>query len=265
MHQVLELLRNRLAGKPDSARLAIVACGGGQRWVITAGILTLFQQLGIPADIYGGTSGGGLAVLFYADGGDPNRAMVLRCLTRKGFARDGKDVFIQKRRLLQGRPPMDLEGLIHQAFTIHQPLLWENLARSDKPIFLTATARDGRSIIQRLDGTTPDFCKAAAINTSRLPLLAHNPTDQTVLWDGTLSNDAPVAEALALGATHVLVIDPRGLNETAKGGRPLADRVLMEPQLRQRAPDLYQLWLNRRSNYRATMAHYQDDARVYWC
>jgi predicted patatin/cPLA2 family phospholipase len=261
MHQVLVLLRNRAAGKSNDATLAIVARGGGQRWVTAAGITTLFRLAGIEADIIGGTSGGALALLFYADGGCSGRAMVLRCLTSQGFARDGGAKFIQKRRLLQGQPPMNLVGLFDDAFTLRYPLLLEGLAASQRPIFVTATQRDGTGVTQRLDGTTAAFCREAAINTARLPLLAHDPKDTSVLWDGSLSNDAPIDEAFRLGASHVLVINPRGANQGSV--KPsLFDRLVMEPALKRQAPDLHKLWMNRHQNGQITMAKYADHPRV---
>jgi predicted patatin/cPLA2 family phospholipase len=251
-----------MLGGASQAVIAIVARGGGQRWVIPGGATTLLHVVGIHADIIGGTSGGALALLFYADGGCTSRAMVLSCLTKLGFDRQGGPKFISRRRLLQGQPPMDLVGLMDDAFTLRYPLHFHALASSQRPIFVTATHRDGTGLIQRMDGTTAEFCREAAINTSRLPLLAHDPTDTSVLWDGSLSNDMPIEEAFRLGATHVLVINPRGANQQ-RTKPSLFDRTVMEPILMRKAPDLHRLWVNRHQNGEATWAQYHDNPRVY--
>lgn len=263
MHPVLKIMGDVIAGLTKDAVVALIMPGGGQRWVISGGALTLLRILDFEADILGGTSGGALAMAFYADGGPAHRGMVLRCLTKQGFARDGKNVFIRRRRLLVGQPPMDLNGLLDNAFGIQYPLNLAGLAARKKPIFMTATRRNGEGVILHLNGTSAAFCRDAAHHTARLPLLAHDPTDQTVLWDGALSNDAPIEEAFRLGATHVLVINPRGANQ-GHSQRSGFDRWVMEPLLRQRAPDLCRLWVNRYQNAAQSWAKYANDPRVCW-
>lgn len=262
-HAVLDTIHRRLQGLPDNERLAVLAPGGGQRWVLPGGMGMRLRAHGLEADLVGGTSGGGLAMLFYADGGSTDRAMVLHSLTAQGFDQVGGTRFIDLRRILTGAPVMDTMGLIHDVFTQRYPILWDNLAAKKHPIFLTATMRNGESKVLRLDGTNANFCKAAALHTCRLPWIAHNPSDlETELWDGALSNDLPIDDALALGATQVLVLMTSGADEVGVKEESVVERLLIHRQIKTRCPQLHKLWATRSENHVATYARYRNDPRV---
>jgi predicted patatin/cPLA2 family phospholipase len=261
MHPVRQLILNRLAGKPDTAKLAIVASGGAQRWPIVGGMLARAKSHGLNADIMGGTSGGGLTILYIAAGNEPNDVMVLRHLTHKGFDRKGGRRFINLGNLFRGKPVLDVEGLIEDAFSKHFPVNWTHFAKLEKPTFLIATSPDGQKVVQRLDGQNVQYCKEAAKHTGRIPFISHTIKDKNVLWDGFLVDDFPISTAFELGATHVLALSCRGQNENTHKPHFLS-RYALGPFMKRHQPHLAHLIPTHYQNLQNTMAQYKNDKRV---
>lgn len=245
---VLELIHARLADKSsqpghrnDPYKLAIAAEDGSMRWVVAAGLLSRLEAHGIYPDLIVGTSGGGLAASYYAAGAMRQGAMTVRYLNAKGFNRDGRShKFINPWRLLNGRPVMDVHGAIHTVFTERVPLPWDALRRAPAPTWLTAVTREGELVLQPLHGQDKPAQQLSMVNTARIPFIAHNPRDASVMWDGGMVASIPVKEALELGATHVLIIRCKSGGDTITQLTKLSkiEKYLIHPRLRRHAPDL---------------------------
>lgn len=255
---VLELIHARLADRSsrpghrnDPYTLAVVAEDGSMRWVVAAGFLSRLEAHGIQADLILGTSGGGLAITYYAAGHTRHGSLSLRYLNKKGYDRDGKSKkFIDATRLLKGQPAMDGVGMVETVFSQRVPLSFENLARSLTPAYLTATTRAGETVLQPLHGQPPEAIKLAMQNTARVPFLAHSARDKSVLWDGGLKASIPVQQALDLGATHVLVVRCKDSIPATFRQQFNAEELLIKPALRLQAPDLFHL-LRQRGHHAA--------------
>jgi predicted patatin/cPLA2 family phospholipase len=211
----MELIKARMAGKRnDPWKLAIVVEDGSMRWVVAAGMLSLLEQYGIDADLMLGNSGGGLALAYYAAGQTREGSLCLRYLNRLGFERDGDSRrFIDAGRLWRSEPVMDINGMVDVVFSRKIPLDWDSLRASAAPVYMLAMDRAGETVMQPLHGVDKAEQKTALKNTARIPWVAHDPADETVLWDGGMAGGLPVRQALDMGATHVLVIRCNGAND----------------------------------------------------
>lgn len=260
MNQVAQLLHNRAHSRPDTARLAVIAESGGNRFVLAAGAAARLGCHNIRPQIVGGASGGGLPLLYYAMGQVSQFSLpVVPRVCEPGFALDGRHRLINPWRALQGQPILDVEGLIHQVFTHHLPLNWPGFASLPIPCFLTATHTNGKGVVQRLDGADVATAKAMACNTARIPWVAGK-LGQHDLWDGNLSDSLPITPALELRATHVLVLRTMGQNQVPKPS--LLEDYVVSPLLKKRAPQLHRLLQARHATKAATVARYAEDPRV---
>lgn len=256
---VSELIRARLRDKStpgnrkDPYKLAVVAEGGGQRWVMVGGFGAALEALGIHADFIVGSSGGGLGSV-YVTSGVAVGCTCFRYVNTKGFDADGKSRrLIDPRRILRGEPALDIEGLVETVFSHRVPVNWSSLRGGAIPVWLVATQRaTGAAVMQPLHGATEAEQKQALKNTARIPWVAHNPRDAEVLWDGSLATTLPVKQAVELGATHLLLLRCRGAGE-AKLVPSFAERALMHPALKRQAPDLYTLVRHAPTRYAETM------------
>ncbi len=244
---VLELIHNRLKDgsspgyRKDPFILAIAAEDGSMRWVVAAGLLARLETHGIFPDLIVGTSGGGLAASYFAGGAMQQGAMVIRYMNRKGFERDGVSRrFINPYRLLRGQPVMDVETTVDYVFTEKTPMPWAKLQKSPVPTYLTAVTGQGELVLQPLHGQERTAQQWAMKNTGRIPFIAFNPRDTTVLWDGGLRASIPLQPALDLGATHVLVVRCKGAQHTFDEliQPSWVETYVLNPALRLQAPHL---------------------------
>ena len=236
-HPVLELLRTRAAGghHDDGARLALVLEGGGMRGVVSSGMADALQERGLSDcfDLVVGTSAGALNGAAFLAG-------VARGCTDNYCDADVVKRYIAPRRLLIGRAAVDVAYTLDSS---SERLPEERHQRTVDAAALHCVALDVGSARPEVlsDLRTVDELKAALLATSRLPWLGGDPVEfRGRRWlDGGLAAPIPVDEALALGATHVLVLmtRPEGVPRTPAGG--LVER-LIERRLRRLNPDLVQ-------------------------
>lgn len=159
---------------------------------------------------------------------------------------------------------MDVHALIHRVFTHDVPMGWEGFAALDTPTYLTATTWDGAPVLQRMNGLSVDEAKLAAVNTARIPWVAHGLADRAVLWDGHLTAGLPIRRAFEVGATHVLVLRTHS-EALGAAGHARAEHFVIQPRV----------WLQNRTFARLlgtipqqtqqTVATFQHYANVLWC
>jgi hypothetical protein len=109
MHSVVKLIHARLRGEKDNAKLAVIGEESGMKWVIIAGMASRLEAHNISPDITGGTSGGGVTMLFYSQKLTQLGTLALNHLTPKGYG-NTKRKFINFWRMFIGHPIMDIEG-----------------------------------------------------------------------------------------------------------------------------------------------------------
>jgi predicted patatin/cPLA2 family phospholipase len=207
------LFDRRAAGsKPgsrtDGARVALVIEGGGNRAAYSAGMAIALQQAGLvdSFDAVYGTSGGALNAAWLLTG--EGERWLPAWATPEYAAQRVADA----RRLLRGRPVVDLEHLLHHVYVNVFPMDFGAILAS--PITLHPIATDART------GVATDLApcirdvrtlQTALRATSALPFLAGRPValGGRRFVDGGVAEPVPFRTALAQGATHALVLRTR--------------------------------------------------------
>jgi predicted patatin/cPLA2 family phospholipase len=208
------LLDRRLAGsvpgeRRDSHRVALVIGGGGMRGSYVAGMLRAVERAGLTAsfdEVYGASSGSYTAAAFLT--GDA--AACAACYTEDLCT----EVFITMRRLGTRRPVVALEHLVSVLETV-KPMSWAALGRTAGRLHVVATDIADLTPHTLTGMASVDDWKRALRASATIPLLAGPPVE----WAGRHWVDGSVAEPLALaralrgGATHVLAMLCRGVDD----------------------------------------------------
>jgi predicted patatin/cPLA2 family phospholipase len=223
-HPVLDALARR----PPGCRLALVVEGGGMRGAVTGGMALALGERGLATafDAAYGASAGTLNALWLIAGrvreGMPT-------WTDPRWIRE----LIRRRRLLVGRPVVDVAGLIDERYEAHSPGLFAAAFGASTELHPLATrVEDGSAVDLHPAIDDPRALQAAVRASSTLPLLAGHPVEVGGhrYLDAGLSAAIPVRAAIAHGATHILVLRSRREGETTAAphgaGAALTARLL---------------------------------------
>lgn len=206
------LLDRRDAGttpgrRTDEHRVALVIGGGGMRGSYVAGMLHALDRSGLRPgfdEVYGSSSGAISAAAFLTG----SAADCAAC-----FPEDlSTPEFINMRRLGTRRPVVRLDHLLDEVLRVRKPLDWASLGRTPAPLRVVATDTADLRPDELLGmDTVADWRQALAASAS-IPLLAGPPVAYGGRrWvDGSVGEPLAMARALRGGATHVLVMMPRG-------------------------------------------------------
>jgi predicted patatin/cPLA2 family phospholipase len=201
MPTAIDVLRARRAGADDPYRVALVVEGGCMRGVISAGAVTALEQLHLAQrfDAVYGVSAGALDAAYMLAG---QAAMG----TSIYFDDLPAAQFVRARRVLAGRPPIALDGLIDEIVGRRKRLDVAAVEAARPEFHVLATCLEHRAI-ERPHGPLLERLRAAA----RVPLLSGPPVrlNGCRLYDGGLLSPLPVELAVADGATHILVLRTR--------------------------------------------------------
>jgi predicted patatin/cPLA2 family phospholipase len=216
---------SRPGQRRDDALVALVIEGGGNRASYSAGMAIALEQLGLVDcfdDVYG-TSGGAL-----------NGAWML---TREGekwlpswaTPEYAAQRVADARRLLGGRPVVDLHHLLHHVYVNVFPMDFAAILASPVRLHPIATdAATGASTDLAPYVTDQPTLQTALRATSALPLLAGRPVrlGGQAFVDGGVTEPVPFRTALAQGATHLLVLRTRRAEQRVEPSRA-AQRLVM--------------------------------------
>ena len=244
-HPVLELLARRAeraeqaGAATDGGRLALAIEGGGMRGVVSAGMSAAIELLGLTAcfDLVVGTSAGALngAGLLAGVADACCNAYHSVFTTRR---------FINPYRLLIGRAAIDVAFALDHADETLDAARHERTAASAIPLHCVAVDVD-QAAPARLSGLhCVEDLRAALLASSRMPWVGGAPVPfrGRRFLDGGLAESIPYRTAVALGATHVLVLQTRPHGMGVEPVASLADRVITRQlrALNPALPDLYQ-------------------------
>ncbi|MFE0022820.1 patatin family protein [Amycolatopsis sp. NPDC059021] len=250
MHPVLELIAERMAtgsvpGKrADSRRLAVAIEGGSSRGTYSSGMVLALDELGlVPAfDAVYGSSAGALNGAWLLCG---RSATGVRTWWNPEVMRR----IINPLHTLRGRAVIDLEYLVHQVYSVLEPMDFPAILANPVTFHPLATDADtGESTDLHPFLTDVDAVKIALAASSAMPVLAGPP----IALGGRRFVDAGVAEplpfrtALAQGATDVLVLRTRRADEPPLPP-PRVQDVVVPRFLRRHAPGAIDAW---RDQYR---------------
>jgi predicted patatin/cPLA2 family phospholipase len=268
-HPVVQtLLRRRHEGsrpgaRTDERRVALVIEGGAMRGVVSAGMASALEQLGLrdAFDEVHGASAGAFNGAFFMAG----QAAYMTSLYWRGF---GDPRFVSLRRALRGEgPAFDMDYVVDGIWARGRPLRMDVLLESAAELHCTATDADTAEIVDLAGLRSAEEVRCALRASARLPWLAGQPVvfRGRRLLDATLAEAIPVQAALT-SATDVLVLQtrPEGVEHSGLSGPVglLTDRYLrtINPGLvhlrrtRSERYDKLSAWLGRRAVESAALA-----------
>ena len=268
-HPVIRtLLRRRDEGSRPGARtdgrcVALVIEGGAMRGVVSAGMASALDQLGLREafdEVHGASAGAFNGAFFMA-----GQAAYMTSLYWRGF---GDPRFVSFRRALKGEgPAFDMDYVVDGIWARGRPLRIDVLLETAAELHCTATDADTAAIVDLANLRCAEEVRCALRASARLPWLAGQPVEFRGhrLLDATLAEAIPVHAALKT-ATDLLVLQtrPEGVEHSGLSGPVglLTDRYLrtINPglvQLRRTRSERYDklsAWLGRRAEESASAA-----------
>jgi len=247
---IVELLRARAARASraphgDGARIALCVEGGAMRGVVSAGMVSALEELGLVDsfdNVYGSSAGAINAAYFLA--GQAAFGTTI-------YAEDiNNSRFISLPRLLTGRPIVDLGFLIDEVATRRKPLNTARVLASSSPLTVMATSVDtaARAPLTAFpDGVSLMLALRAG---ATMPVLAGPAVTYAGrrYLDASLTEPIPVALAEEEGHTHVLALLTRPSDSPR--ATTMFDRLYVLPRLRRLSPALATLYVDRGAPYR---------------
>jgi len=250
-HPVAALLRERRASgsapgeREDPHTIALVLEGGGMRGVVSAGMAAALERRDLTRcfDLVVGASAGALnGAAFLAGVSGP-------CATAYATAFATRE-FVNPVRLLRGRPALDVAFALRHAAGSLDPERHRRTVESPIPLHCLAVDVETAEPVVFTGMRSVDELWDVLLATSRMPWVGGDPVviGGRRYLDGGLAAPIPVDTALAVGATHVLVLQTRPHGVPRTTGVPLVDRVI-ERHLTRLNPGLTALYRDRVASY----------------
>ena len=263
LHPVVRLVRDRiLAGsrpgaRKDAFKLGLAIEGGGMRGLVTSGMGTALEHLGLldAFDIVFGTSAGAF-----------NGAYLVAGQAKYGSTIYYQDInnekFIDTRRFFHPRKPVvSLDYLVHDVTKNIKVLDCAAILHSPIPLVIMASSVRRLASKQLRDFSSPAEIYQALLATARMPVLAGAPlaVGEDLLYDGGVFESIPFRSAISEGCTHVLVFLSRPSGSVPKpSGRleSLVTRLLLREY-----PGIHQALNRRKIDYRQDVDFLEAQSR----
>lgn len=257
MHPVIELIENRRregsqpGRRTDGCKLGLAIEGGGMRGIVTCGMATALERLGLldAFDAVYGTSAGAFNAAYFVAGQSAYGGSI--------YYEDINDrEFIDLRRWFRSKKPvMSLEYLVWEVVRQRKKLDCERIIGSRAQlVILVTSARELRA--KRLSGfDSADQIYHALLATGRVPVVTGGPVriDGEPFFDGGIFEPIPYHSAIDDGCSHVLALLSRpGEGSSMESG--LLSRIL-ERNLARRYPGMAEALELRRVSYPRNVAH----------
>jgi predicted patatin/cPLA2 family phospholipase len=246
-HRLADVLMKRAADpgrRDDGHRVALAIEGGGMRGTVSAGMALAISELGLLPlfDAVYGASAGAISAAWLLS----SRPEGLRGWTDPRFAR----TLIRRRNALLGRPVVDVEQLVETLYMRDFPLDYASVLANEIEYHPLATdVVTGKAVDLHREVTDEITLRLAMRASAALPMLAGGPVrlGAGTYYDAGLAESIPFRQALKDGATHVLVLRSRRLQDSAPtGGRPSRSaRMIANFGLRRYGPELRATFLIR--------------------
>ncbi|ABO24222.1 Patatin [Shewanella loihica PV-4] len=233
---------------PVQANTALIAEGGGQRGIFTAGVLDAWLERGYnPFALLIGTSAGAQNLSSYLTGqiGFAKQAI-------KGLSRDPQ--FVKVSRGLAGKSTVDLDWYFNQ---VQGESLGLDLSagmralRHRQLLFSMTNGSNYQAIFRQPDKQNwLELLKAS----SALPFLYRQgvPLEDSFYVDGGLSAPLPVEEAYRRGATKIVVI--RTMPEEYQAYTPWVNRLKSRICSSNRCPRAIEYYLHHEAEYKRSLS-----------
>lgn len=199
----LEALARELCGR----RIGLVLGSGGIRGFAHAGVLRVLHAEGIPVDVYGGASAGGIAAALVLSGWDPEELADLgRAIKETVGTGLLPGLSLSPQALLSGRR---LRGFFRKR--LGPDTLIEDLAT---PLVLSATDLETRAAVHLTSGRLADAVSASAAVPGIFPPVT---IDGRRLVDGGVSDPVPVDAVRRRGADIVVAVNVMSIGRGPMG------------------------------------------------
>jgi predicted patatin/cPLA2 family phospholipase len=259
-HPVLELVARRAASgstpgaRDDQDRLALVVEGGGMRGVVSGGMVTALEELGLQQvfDLVVGTSAGALAGAFFLAG-----------QSRMGTSIYYEDLtgreWLDYRRGVTKAPILAFDYLFEDLMGGRKPLDWQAVIDSPTPLYAVATELPDYKRALLDEFRSAEELRLALSASARIPLVTGPPIElnNTFYIDGSLKESIPMIAALDLGATHMLVLLTRPPGKVRPDPGVLQRRLLF-PYMSRRLAGLGDIYSQRAPRYRLELARLDE-------
>ena len=241
--------RGSRAPHGDGARIALCVEGGAMRGVVSAGMVSALEELGLSQafDAVYGSSAGAINAAYFLAG-------QARLGTTIYFENINNSRFISLARPLAGRPIVNLGFLIDEIALKQKPLDTARVLSSAAPLTVMAT-----DVTSATRAPLRDFEDARALfgamrAGATMPVVAGPPVTfrGRAYLDASLTEPIPVPTAESDGCTHALVLLTRP-SETARATTAF-DRAYVLPRLRRVSPALADLYSGRGEPYAALLS-----------
>jgi predicted patatin/cPLA2 family phospholipase len=237
--------------RADDARVALVIEGGGMRGIVSAGMVTALEQLGLTTavDFVIGTSAGALAGAFLMA---RQPGMGTSLYYEELIGRDWLDYT----RVLRREPPIGLDWLIDDVMSGEKALDWQQVIDSPIPLYAVASKLPEYEPAILGPFASVDRLRDGLRASARIPVISGKPVDVdgSQYVDGSLSQGIPLTCAEQIGFTHVLVMLTRPAGETR--GRPkLLHKLIAFPAMNHLLPGLGDAFSHRAARYLAELDH----------
>jgi predicted patatin/cPLA2 family phospholipase len=237
---VVALAESRLASgslpgrRIDGFNFCLAIEGGGMRGVVSAGMVTALEELGLRDlfDAVYGTSAGAInGAFFLADQAAFGTTIYYENVNNSRF--------IARRRIISPGPVMSLEFLLDQVIAHEKILDWQAVLDSAVPLKVVVTSLERRQAELLQDFSSREELWESLRASSSVPVIAGLPVeigDERYI-DGNVYAAIPLELAIADRCTHVLVLQtwPGGLERPTPG--PLR-RWVVRRYLRSFDPEL---------------------------
>lgn len=211
-HPVRQVLRERRAAnsmpgaRDDGFKVGLAIEGGGIRGVVSAAMLTFLEDLGYAEafdEIYSCSSGSVNAAYFIMRKTWFPLSIYFDDLTTGEF--------LDFRRILYRRAPMDLNYIFDEVLVKRKPLDYNAIIKSKQRFHVIVTDVDALKSLDVSDFTSPADLRSALMASAWLPLA----TKGTASFRGNRAIDGgilqfhPFRAAIADGCTHILSLSTR--------------------------------------------------------
>ena len=251
---MIELLLARAARRSraphgDGARIALCVEGGAMRGVVSAGMVSALEELGLGQAfdaVYGSSAGAINAAYFLAGQARMGTTIYFEDLNNRRF--------ISLARPFAGRPIVDLDFLLDDIAIRTKPLDAIRVLSSPAPLTVMATDVTSATRTPLRNFEDPSALFGAMRAGATMPVVAGPPVTfrgRTYL-DASLTEPIPVPIAETDGCTHALVLLTRP-TETARKITAF-DRAYVMPRLRRLSPALAELYSGRGEPYAALLS-----------
>jgi predicted patatin/cPLA2 family phospholipase len=229
----------------DGASIALCVEGGAMRGVVSAGMVSALEEMGLVNAfdaIYGSSAGAVNAAYFLAGQARLGTTIYYEDINTRDF--------IDMRRMIGGRPVVNLGFLLDDVAVRRKVLDTARVIESPTPLAVIATNADTAApVVFRAFTSAADLLTALRAS-STMPVAAGSACEYRGgrYYDASVSEPIPLPSAEADGHTHILVLLTRPRGET----RQLSafDRYYVIPRLR-RAPRIAQSYRDRIGPYSA--------------